>query len=84
MKIKKRFVPQSLKVYTFAFFTDVTASVWEPGSSTTGSTNILGLVVFSVLMGVILSRMKAKGKPLVDFCNCLADATMNIFVIFIW
>ena len=56
----------------------------EPGETTTGATNILGLVVFSVLMGVILSRMKARGKPLVDFCSCLAESTMNIFVIFIW
>ncbi|WAQ94307.1 EAA1-like protein, partial [Mya arenaria] len=63
---------------------DITKMVLEPGSSNTGSTNILGLVVFSVLMGIILGRMKSKGKPLVDFCSCLADATMHIFVIFIW
>ena len=46
--------------------------------------NVLGLVVFSVLMGVILSRMGTKGKPLMDFCTCLAEASMKIFVIFIW
>ncbi|KAH3795884.1 hypothetical protein DPMN_149446, partial [Dreissena polymorpha] len=63
---------------------NVTRQVWEPGSGTSDSTNILGLVVFSVFMGVILSRMKAKGKPIVDFCNCLAEASMKIFVIFIW
>lgn len=58
--------------------------IWEPGTSGTNSMNVLGLVVFSVLMGVILSRMGTKGKPLMDFCTCLAEASMKIFVIFIW
>ena len=58
--------------------------IWEPGKSGTNSMNVLGLVVFSVLMGIILSRMGPRGKPLMDFCSCLAEASMKIFVIFIW
>ncbi|KAK3592974.1 hypothetical protein CHS0354_023196 [Potamilus streckersoni] len=50
----------------------------------TGQINVLGLVVFSLLMGIVLSRMEKKAKPIYDFCNCLAEATMTIFIYFIW
>ncbi|XP_060086047.1 excitatory amino acid transporter 1-like [Ylistrum balloti] len=55
-----------------------------PTKGETGQVNILGLVVFSVCMGVIIGRMGVRGKPLVDFCNSLVEATMNLFVVFIW
>ncbi|KAK3108157.1 hypothetical protein FSP39_002165 [Pinctada imbricata] len=55
-----------------------------PGPGSTGQVNILGLVVFSVCMGVILGRMGDKGKPLMDFCNCVFECTMKLFIVFIW
>ncbi|OWF39054.1 excitatory amino acid transporter 1-like [Mizuhopecten yessoensis] len=55
-----------------------------PTKGETGQVNILGLVVFSVCMGVIIGRMGPRGKPIVDFCNCLVEATMNLFIVFIW
>lgn len=63
---------------------NMTVKSLEPIPGSSDSMNVLGLVVFSVLMGVILSRMGKKGKPIMDFCSCLAEASMKIFVIFIW
>ncbi|VDH93280.1 solute carrier family 1 (glial high affinity glutamate transporter), member 3 [Mytilus galloprovincialis] len=62
----------------------VTTTIDSPVSGETGQINILGLVVFSVLIGVVLGRMGHKAKPIVDFCTCLTDASMNLFVVFIW
>ena len=46
--------------------------------------NVLGLVVFSVAIGIIISRMGPLGKPLYDFFSALAEATMKLVVIVIW
>merc|ERR1719333_186021 len=40
--------------------------------------NILGLVFFSVFLGVTLAVMEEKGKPLMDFFTCLSEAMMTI------
>lgn len=56
----------------------------EPTKGETGQSNILGLVVFSVCFGIVIGRMGEKGKPLLDFCNCVTECTMKLFVVFIW
>ncbi|XP_033761582.1 excitatory amino acid transporter 1-like [Pecten maximus] len=66
------------------FATVVREVISVPTKGETGQVNILGLVVFSVCMGVIIGRMGVRGKPIVDFCNCLVEATMNLFIVFIW
>jgi Na+/H+-dicarboxylate symporter len=40
--------------------------------------NILGLVFFSVFLGVTLAVMGEKGKPLMEFFTCLSEAMMTI------
>ncbi|XP_062596010.1 excitatory amino acid transporter 1-like [Saccostrea cucullata] len=56
----------------------------EPSKGETGQSNILGLVVFSVCFGIVIGRMGEKGKPLLNFCNCVTECTMKLFVVFIW
>jgi Na+/H+-dicarboxylate symporter len=51
---------------------------WKIDGEYTNSMNILGLVFFSVFLGVTLAVMKEKGKPLMDFFICLAEAMMTI------
>ncbi|GBO24923.1 hypothetical protein AVEN_219957-1, partial [Araneus ventricosus] len=51
---------------------------WDIGGRMEGSTNILGLVVFSVVLGITLGEMKAKGKPLLNVFVSLSDAIMKI------
>ncbi|KAI1296730.1 Excitatory amino acid transporter 3 [Halotydeus destructor] len=53
-------------------------SKWTITSSQSSGTNIIGLVAFSILLGIILSRSGEKGKPLLDFFNSLLEASMKI------
>ncbi|KAK3787121.1 hypothetical protein RRG08_059614 [Elysia crispata] len=46
--------------------------------------NMLGLVVFSLALGVAINRMGQAGRPLKDFVKALADATMLIVNAVIW
>lgn len=71
-------------LYKLNIILAVTTTVDSPLSGETGQINILGLVVFSVLIGIVLGRMGHKAKPLIDFCTCLTDASMNLFIVFIW
>ncbi|CAG0922307.1 unnamed protein product [Notodromas monacha] len=51
---------------------------WEIKGSYEEGTNIMGLVMFSFILGVTLCKMGSKGKPLHDFFACLAEAMMVI------
>ena len=46
--------------------------------------NILGIVVFSLFLGGVLSKMGADGAPLVKFFECLHVATMKLVTLVIW
>ncbi|XP_076461646.1 excitatory amino acid transporter 1-like [Babylonia areolata] len=57
---------------------------WVPAKGSTGQPNVLGIVVFSVLFGVMLGRMGERGRPIMDFCQCIVEVTMKLFQIFLW
>lgn len=46
--------------------------------------NILGIVVFSLFLGGVLSKMGKDGAPLVKFFECLHVATMKLVTLVIW
>ncbi|XP_062587018.1 excitatory amino acid transporter 3-like [Saccostrea cucullata] len=46
--------------------------------------NVLGLVVFSLFLGGVLTNLGEKGKPLVDVFDCLHLATMKLITLVIW
>ena len=46
--------------------------------------NVLGLVVFSVALGVVTSRLGEVGKPLLHFSTAMAEASMILVKIVIW
>lgn len=46
--------------------------------------NVLGMVVFSIFLGVILGRMGPRGKPLIDLFDCMCEATMQLVRLVIW
>lgn len=50
----------------------------------TGKPNVLGIVMFSILFGVMLGRMGERGKPVLEFCDCLVEVTMRLFTVFLW
>jgi Na+/H+-dicarboxylate symporter len=37
----------------------------------------LGLVCFAIVFGIALAKMGEKGKPLLDFFNCLRKVTLR-------
>ncbi|KAF4532784.1 hypothetical protein B566_EDAN003565 [Ephemera danica] len=57
---------------------------WEITHEYADGTNILGLVVFSTVMGVTLGKMGTKGAPLLAFFTCVSQAMMIITSWVIW
>lgn len=57
---------------------------WKMSSDYEDATNILGLVVFSTVLGVTLGKMGNKGKPLLNFFVSLSEAIMMITGWVIW
>ncbi|KAG1673912.1 Excitatory amino acid transporter 3 [Nymphon striatum] len=49
---------------------------WKMNSEYSGGTNILGIVGFSIAIGIAIGSMKERGKPLLDFFNSLSEAIM--------
>ncbi|XP_045159084.2 excitatory amino acid transporter 3-like isoform X2 [Mercenaria mercenaria] len=58
--------------------------VYEPVLVKQDGLNVLGMVVFSVFLGVILGRMGPRGKPLIDLFDCICEATMQLVKLVIW
>ncbi|XP_046792511.1 excitatory amino acid transporter 3 [Gallus gallus] len=46
--------------------------------------NVLGLIVFCLVFGMVIGKMGDKGQVLVDFFNALNEATMRIVQIIMW
>uniref|UniRef100_A0A3B3TR44 Amino acid transporter n=1 Tax=Poecilia latipinna TaxID=48699 RepID=A0A3B3TR44_9TELE len=53
-------------------------------TGTSDGINVVGLLVFSVAFGLILSSMGSEGKPLRDLFNCMNKAIMRLVSIAIW
>lgn len=47
-------------------------------------TNVLGMVMFSVILGATIGKLKEKGKPLQAFFVALSEAMMTITSWVIW
>ncbi|KAK2717157.1 hypothetical protein QYM36_007328 [Artemia franciscana] len=58
--------------------TAIPLSEWRMKYEIEPSTNILGLVVFALVLGITLGKMGPKGKPLLDLFSCLSEAFMII------
>ncbi|XP_031777543.1 excitatory amino acid transporter 1 isoform X2 [Nasonia vitripennis] len=57
---------------------------WEIKFGTEPGTNILGLVVFSTVLGITLGKMGDNGKPLLNFFETLSTAMMIITNWVVW
>lgn len=64
--------------------TQETVEEMIPVSGSADGMNALGLVVFSLLFGLVIGKLKQQGHPLKDFFNCLNDAIMLIVAIIMW
>ena len=52
--------------------------------TTTSGTNVLGLVVFSVVLGVIIGQMGESGRALKGFMDGLQEAIIKMVKLIIW
>ena len=46
--------------------------------------NVLGFVVFSVALGIVISRLGDVGKPLYELFYAMAEASMKLVIVIIW
>ena len=49
-----------------------------------GAINVLGLVVFSIVFGIVLGRMGDKGAPLKGFFETLNEVVMKMVTLVMW
>lgn len=54
------------------------------GMMSTGGMNIIGLSLFSIVFGIVLARLREKGRPLIEFFCALNEAVMVIVHFVIW
>ncbi|XP_031554769.1 excitatory amino acid transporter 3-like [Actinia tenebrosa] len=70
--------------------TMVTREVYPPsqtipdGLKTVSGSNVLGIALFCVVFGIVLSRLREKARPLKDFFVALNEATMKIVFLIMW
>ncbi|KAH8418845.1 hypothetical protein KR222_003881 [Zaprionus bogoriensis] len=57
---------------------------WEFKAAQREGSNVLGLVMFSVILGTTIGRMREKGQLLQDFFTTLSEAMMTITSWVIW
>jgi len=57
---------------------------WKITNEVSKGTNVLGIVMFSVVFGATIGKMQQKGKPLLDFFISLSEAMMTITSWVIW
>lgn len=57
---------------------------WKITEESVDGTNILGLVVFSAVLGVTLARLGKEGAPLANLFQCLTTSMMKITTMVIW
>ncbi|KAJ7390285.1 Excitatory amino acid transporter 2 [Desmophyllum pertusum] len=54
------------------------------GMQSTGGMNIIGLIVFSILFGIVLGRLREKARPLIEFFTALNEAIMMMVGFMMW
>ena len=70
---------------TAMFFSPIVcAGLQIPVGTETESMNILGLVLVSVVFGVVLRKLGPEGEGLISFFNAFNEATMVLVTWIMW
>lgn len=64
--------------FKFNFYLLVPIDEWEIDHTNVVGTNVLGLVFFSLILGLAIGDIDARGEPLINFFRSLSDAMMKI------
>ncbi len=65
-------------------FNSFLETILQPVLLMVEGSNVLGIVIYSVVLGVVIARMGESGKPVAKFMDCLQEATMKMVNIVIW
>ena len=57
---------------------------YKVNPSETDGMDVLGLVVFSIVFGLIIGRMGDTGKILIDFFQAIHEAIVKMVMMIIW
>lgn len=57
---------------------------WKISKENVRRTNILGCIMFSILIGLTLSKMEEASKSVLDFFTCFSDIMLDISTKVIW
>lgn len=58
--------------------------LWNFKPVNSATTNVLGIVMFSVVLGTALGKLGSAGKPLLDFLVATSEAMMIVTHWVIW
>jgi len=58
--------------------------LWNFKQANSATTNVLGIVMFSVVLGTALGKLGSAGKPLLDFLTATSEAMMIVTHWVIW
>jgi len=77
-------IGRKIIVYYFLTITAEGDRVYDPVVRKADGMNVLGMVVFSIVTGVILGRMGERGRPLCALFECTCELTMRLVQLVIW
>ncbi|KAJ8031400.1 Excitatory amino acid transporter 2 [Holothuria leucospilota] len=61
-----------------------TVAILERKLGYKGSMNVLGIITFSIVLGILLSRMGKQGQVMADFFSILSELTMQMVDLVMW
>uniref|UniRef100_A0A6G1SCM2 Amino acid transporter n=1 Tax=Aceria tosichella TaxID=561515 RepID=A0A6G1SCM2_9ACAR len=71
------FTPKELRIERNGS-TDPPPNRWLMGHELINQPNVIGLLVMSVMTGVVLSHMGEASKPMLDLCSCISELSLRI------
>lgn len=74
----------TVRVHSCTDFVCPCLTVYEPEVGTAPGMNVLGLILFAVVLGVIISALGEEGQALQQFFVALNKATMKMIALAIW
>ncbi|KAH3698589.1 excitatory amino acid transporter 3-like isoform X2 [Dreissena polymorpha] len=59
-------------------------TIYDPLVTKVDGMNVLGMVVFSIIFGIVVGRMGDRGRPIAELFASLCEATMQLVNLVIW
>ena len=81
---KELIIPWSISPDTVQVIQEQNVIYQYAGQEKYNSVNLLGVLVLSILFGIILNGLGEKGKPTAQWCNCLFHLLMEIVQMIVW